>query len=120
MAMSKKCFLLLLRSKRRTNNITFIGVVTTFSRVRLLDEGLQYFECMKSDYGVAPKLEHYACLVDIVGRAGHLDEVHEIIKICHWIPTLMWVGGGLAWGIFFMKRKKSHKSQETKQIERNS
>jgi pentatricopeptide repeat protein len=62
------------------DHITFIGVLIACSHTGLVDEGWKYFECMKSDYGLAPKLEHYACLVDLLGRAGYLDEAHDIIK----------------------------------------
>jgi pentatricopeptide repeat protein len=64
----------------KADHITFIGVLTACSHARLVDEGRQYFECMMLDYGLAPDLDHYACLVDLLGRAGHLDEAHDIIK----------------------------------------
>jgi pentatricopeptide repeat protein len=64
----------------KPDHITFTAILTACSHAGLVDQGWQYFECMKSDYGLAPKLEHYACLVDLLGRAGHLDEAHDIIK----------------------------------------
>jgi pentatricopeptide repeat protein len=64
----------------KPDHITFTAVLTACSHAGLVDQGWQYFECMKSDYGLVPKLEHYACLVDLLGRAGHLDEAHDIIK----------------------------------------
>ena len=35
---------------------------------------------MSGDFSLTPRLEHYACMVDILGRAGRLDEVEQIIK----------------------------------------
>lgn len=64
----------------KLDHIIFIGVLTTCSHAGLVEEGWQYFESMKSDYGLAPKLEHYSCLVDLLGRAGHLGEAYDIIK----------------------------------------
>jgi pentatricopeptide repeat protein len=64
----------------KPDHITFIGVLTACSHAGLVDEGWQYFGCMKSDYGLAPNMEHYGCLVDLLGRSGHLEEAHDIIK----------------------------------------
>jgi pentatricopeptide repeat protein len=64
----------------KPDHITFVSVLTACSHAGLVHEGWQYFECMESDYGLAPELEHYACLVDLLGRAGHLNEAHGIIK----------------------------------------
>nr|ABR17838.1 unknown [Picea sitchensis] len=64
----------------KLDHIAFTAILTACSHAGLVDQGLQYFQCMKSDYGLAPKLEHYACLVDLLGRAGHLDEANGIIK----------------------------------------
>eukprot|EP00253_Pinus_taeda_P013972 PITA_13972 len=75
----------------KPDHITFIGILTACSHAGLIDEGWQYFKCMKSDYGLEPKLEHYACLVDLLGRAGHLDEAHDIIKKMPLKPdSVMW------------------------------
>ena len=63
----------------KTNNITFIGVLTTCSHIGLVEECSQYFEYMKSNYGLTPKLEHYIFLVDLLGRAGNHDEAHDIL-----------------------------------------
>lgn len=63
----------------KTNNITFIGVLTTCSHIGLVEEGSQYFEYMKSNYGLTPKLENYICLVDLLGRAGYHDEARRIL-----------------------------------------
>eukprot|EP01018_Ginkgo_biloba_P034076 Gb_04449 [translate_table: standard] len=62
------------------NHITFISVLSACSHAGLVDEGWQYFECMKQNYCITPKVEHYACMVDLLGRAGHLDEAHDFIK----------------------------------------
>eukprot|EP01018_Ginkgo_biloba_P018849 Gb_21580 [translate_table: standard] len=62
------------------DHITFIGVLSACSHAGLVDEGWQYFDSMSRDYCITPKAEHYACLVDLLGRAGHLDEAHDFIK----------------------------------------
>ena len=60
---------------------TFLAVLSACSHVGLLDKGLEYFELMKSDDSLQPiKLEHYACVVDLYGRAGYLSEAEAFIN----------------------------------------
>eukprot|EP01018_Ginkgo_biloba_P010846 Gb_36538 [translate_table: standard] len=61
------------------DHITFIGVLSACSHAGLVDKGLQYFDCMSEEYCIVPKVEHYACMVDLLGRAGHLDEALDFI-----------------------------------------
>lgn len=42
-------------------------------------EGQHFFESMERDFSIAPKLEHYGCMVDLLGRAGELREAHDLI-----------------------------------------
>eukprot|EP01018_Ginkgo_biloba_P038144 Gb_41317 [translate_table: standard] len=64
----------------KPNKITFTGLLSACSHAGLVDEGLQYFYCMCQDYGVTPAMEHYACIVDLLGRAGRLDLAYDFIK----------------------------------------
>eukprot|EP01018_Ginkgo_biloba_P022118 Gb_05942 [translate_table: standard] len=63
----------------KPNHITFIGVLSACSHVGLVSEGHRYFESMNADYGIAPRMEHCACMVDLLGRAGHLDKAENFI-----------------------------------------
>ncbi|KAJ4721235.1 Pentatricopeptide repeat-containing protein [Melia azedarach] len=62
------------------NHVTFVGVLSACSHVGLVNEGLGYFESMSKDYGLVPKPEHYACVVDLLGRAGFLSRAREFIE----------------------------------------
>eukprot|EP01018_Ginkgo_biloba_P034705 Gb_25843 [translate_table: standard] len=62
------------------DKITFTGVLSSCSHAGLLDEGWQYFNSMSQDYHITPSSEHYACMVDLLGRAGHLDEAYNFIS----------------------------------------
>ncbi|XP_057828968.1 uncharacterized protein LOC131040127 [Cryptomeria japonica] len=62
------------------NHITFVAVLSACSHAGLVDKGQQYFGCMSHDYEAAPRVEHYACMVDLLGRAGRLEEAYDIIK----------------------------------------
>ncbi|CAN4101788.1 unnamed protein product [Withania somnifera] len=60
---------------------TFLAVLSACRHAGLLDEGLKYFDIMKNDNSLTPpKLEHYACIVDLYGRAGHLHEAEAFIN----------------------------------------
>ncbi|MCL7028114.1 hypothetical protein MKW94_000290 [Papaver nudicaule] len=59
--------------------VTFVGVLSACSHVGLVEVGLNHFESMKSGYGIEPGMEHYACVVDLLGKAGKLHEAKEFI-----------------------------------------
>ncbi|KAM7257340.1 hypothetical protein ACFE04_013081 [Oxalis oulophora] len=62
------------------DDVTFIVAMYACSHVGLVNEGCEIFESIKRVYGIEPKQEHYGCLVDILGRAGMLNEAQERIK----------------------------------------
>lgn len=64
----------------KPNRITFIALLSACSRAGLVDEGLRCFETMSSKHGVDPDVEHYACIVDSLGRAGQLEKAFQIIE----------------------------------------
>ncbi|KAL5737171.1 hypothetical protein ACOSQ2_031959 [Xanthoceras sorbifolium] len=64
----------------RPDDITFIGVLSACSHGGLVEEGRKFFTSMRETYQIEPKLEHYGCLIDLLGRAGQLDEAQELIK----------------------------------------
>jgi pentatricopeptide repeat protein len=59
---------------------TFVSVLSACSHAGLVDEGRLYFDSMNQNYGITPRLEHYACMVDVLGRAGCLDEAEDFIN----------------------------------------
>ncbi|XVF45250.1 hypothetical protein PTKIN_Ptkin02bG0190000 [Pterospermum kingtungense] len=59
--------------------ITFTGLLSGCSHYGLVEFGLKYFNSMKTVYFVEPRHEHYACVVDLLGRAGRLVEAKEFI-----------------------------------------
>lgn len=62
------------------SHITFVGILTACSHVGLVNEGLDYFESMTKEHGLIPKPEHYACVVDLLGRAGRLSHARKFIE----------------------------------------
>eukprot|EP01018_Ginkgo_biloba_P019599 Gb_25046 [translate_table: standard] len=62
------------------NQVTLIGVLSACCRSGLMDDGWKYFDCMSEDYNITPTMEHYSCMVDLLGRAGRLDEAQNFIS----------------------------------------
>ncbi|KAI4380650.1 hypothetical protein MLD38_006817 [Melastoma candidum] len=60
--------------------ITFVSLLSACSHAGLLDKGKLYFQMMKEKCGLKPGLKHYGCMVDLLGRAGHLEEAYQFIK----------------------------------------
>eukprot|EP01018_Ginkgo_biloba_P016413 Gb_16508 [translate_table: standard] len=64
----------------KPNDVTFLSVLFACSHAGLVDDGLHFFHCMRCNHNIAPRTEHYACMVDLLGRAGRLDEAHSFIN----------------------------------------
>jgi len=62
------------------SDVAFIGILNACSHAGLVDEGRNYFDRMVQMYGLKPRLEHYGCMVDMLGRAGFLEEAVEMVK----------------------------------------
>ncbi|XP_010537418.1 PREDICTED: pentatricopeptide repeat-containing protein At1g18485 [Tarenaya hassleriana] len=56
------------------DEFTFLGVLMACNHCGQVQEGLKYLEQMKHAFGLKPKLKHYACIIDMLGRAGQLDK----------------------------------------------
>lgn len=61
------------------DEVTFIGVLSACCHAGLVSEGRMFFTQMRVKYGLSPKLKHYSCMVDLLGRAGFLHEAEELI-----------------------------------------
>ncbi|PKA66682.1 Pentatricopeptide repeat-containing protein [Apostasia shenzhenica] len=61
------------------NEVTFVGLILACDREAMVDEGMGFFYCMEKNYGFVPTVEHYACVVDLLGRSGCLKEAEEFI-----------------------------------------
>ncbi|KAK9143379.1 hypothetical protein Syun_012779 [Stephania yunnanensis] len=62
------------------DDITFIAILNACGHAGLVKEGLICFELMRRVHGLKPKLQHYGCLVDILGRAGQLEVAKKLIE----------------------------------------
>ncbi|PSS14239.1 Pentatricopeptide repeat-containing protein [Actinidia chinensis var. chinensis] len=72
----------------RPNDATILGVLCACVHAGLVDEGRKCFNSMSKELGLEPKLEHYGCLVDLLGRAGMLNEAYEVIQAMPIVPHM--------------------------------
>ncbi|KAI3412331.1 uncharacterized protein J3R85_017453, partial [Psidium guajava] len=78
------------------NEITFTGLLSACSHSGLTEMGRYYFQRMSSAYGISPEIEHYACLIDLLGRGGLLEEAHGLIRKMPMRPDIVIWGALLA------------------------
>lgn len=64
----------------KPDDITMVGILSACSHTGLVEKGTEYFYSMNRDYGVIPNSKHYTCMVDLLGRAGRLDEAQNLMK----------------------------------------
>ncbi|TYI24243.1 hypothetical protein ES332_A06G220000v1 [Gossypium tomentosum] len=84
-------FFEMLRASIKPDEITYIGVLCACSHAGLVNEGRKFFATMTAEHGVEPNVAHYGCMVDLLGRAGHLQEACEVIKNMPMKPnTIIW------------------------------
>lgn len=82
-------FYLMIERKVKPDHITFVAVLTACSHNGLLEEGCKFIESMESDFGIPPRMEHYACAIDLYGRAGHLEEAKALVERMPFEPDAM-------------------------------
>ncbi|XP_062194785.1 pentatricopeptide repeat-containing protein At2g22410, mitochondrial-like [Phragmites australis] len=70
----------MVRNSFLPDKITFVGLLSACSHGGLLEAGQYYFEAMRRVYNVKHEVEHYACMVDLLGRRGHLEKAVDLIK----------------------------------------
>ncbi|XP_012075191.1 pentatricopeptide repeat-containing protein At2g22070 [Jatropha curcas] len=74
------------------DHITYVGVLSACTHVGLVEQGRSYFNLMASVHKIEPTLSHYACMIDLYGRAGLLQEAFKFIENMPIEPDV------IAWG----------------------
>ncbi|KAL2937452.1 hypothetical protein RDABS01_020901 [Bienertia sinuspersici] len=81
----------MLSQRMRPNHVTFLAVLSACSYSGLLDHGWEIFESMSSIHNISPRAMHYACMIELLGREGLLDEALALIRDAPFEPTInMW------------------------------
>ncbi|KAL5198738.1 hypothetical protein ABZP36_002250 [Zizania latifolia] len=81
----------MLSEGKKPNGITFVGVLIACTHVGLGTDDKKYFRSMSEEHGVEPTVEHYGCMVDLLGRAGHVEEARQLIRSMPFEPdAVIW------------------------------
>ncbi|XP_050234589.1 pentatricopeptide repeat-containing protein At3g57430, chloroplastic [Mercurialis annua] len=67
-------------SEVKPTQVTFVAILAACSHSGMVDEGLRLFHKMKDEHGIEPGPDHYACVVDLLGRAGRVEEAYDFIN----------------------------------------
>ncbi|GMY36094.1 pentatricopeptide repeat-containing protein At1g08070, chloroplastic [Fagus crenata] len=76
----------------KPDDITFVGLLSACTHAGLPELGRQYFCSMIHDFNISPKLHHYGCMIDLLGRAGMFDEAETLMNSMEMKPD------GAIWG----------------------
>ncbi|KAL4193509.1 hypothetical protein AMTRI_Chr06g199880 [Amborella trichopoda] len=80
------------RSGVKPNEVTFIGILGACNHSGLVEQGWYYFDLMRRVYKISPTIEHYGCMIDLLGRAGQFIDAEELIESMPMKPD------GVIWG----------------------
>ncbi|GLJ38244.1 hypothetical protein SUGI_0778560 [Cryptomeria japonica] len=87
-----KHFDLMKQSGTNPNHISLVSILFACSHAGLVDEGCKYFNQMSDSYCIMPTMDHYVCMVDLLGRAGYLEEtLNFIIKLPTKPDVVVWM-----------------------------
>ncbi|KAI8032912.1 Pentatricopeptide repeat-containing protein [Camellia lanceoleosa] len=75
-----KMFQEMLKTGIKPNEVTYIAVLSACSHVGMINEGWKHFNAMYKEHRISPRMEHYACMVDLLGRSGFLEEAIQFIN----------------------------------------
>ncbi|KAF3783894.1 Pentatricopeptide repeat-containing protein [Nymphaea thermarum] len=70
----------MLLTDKAPTHVTFVGVLSACGHIGLVNEGFYYFNHLMKKFNVVHGVEHYTCMVGLLGRAGLLDEAYSLIK----------------------------------------
>ncbi|KAK1410034.1 hypothetical protein QVD17_36567 [Tagetes erecta] len=80
----------------KPNDSTFVGVLSACCHAGMLDFGRKIFNSMRDVNGIEPKIQHYGCMVDLLGRGGMVLEAEELINRMPWQADLKILGALLS------------------------
>ncbi|RRT49042.1 hypothetical protein B296_00020067 [Ensete ventricosum] len=80
------------REQVQPNDVTFVGVLSACCHAGFLEVGRRIFYSMERIYKIEPKVEHYGCMVDLLGRCGNLLEAERLIEGMKWGADVVVLG----------------------------
>jgi pentatricopeptide repeat protein len=81
----------MLKENLKPDNVTFIGVLSACVHANLIEQGHEYFDSISKQHGMIPTLDHYACMINLLGRSGYMDKAVDLIEgMPHEPNCLIW------------------------------
>ncbi|KAF5458984.1 hypothetical protein F2P56_022976 [Juglans regia] len=81
----------MLQENFKPDNVTFVGVLSACIHARLTEKGQAYFDSISRQHGMTPTLDHYACMINLLGRTGYINEAVDLIEgMPHEPNCLIW------------------------------
>ncbi|KAL6878353.1 hypothetical protein ACP4OV_012523 [Aristida adscensionis] len=68
------------RDAVRPNHATFLSVLSACAHAGLLSQGQEAFRSMEGEHALRPRMEHYACMVDLLGRFGSVRQAYDFVR----------------------------------------
>ncbi|CAK9155693.1 unnamed protein product [Ilex paraguariensis] len=96
----------------KPDDITFVGLLTACVHAGLLELGLEFFRTMRVEHMISPKIEHYACIVDLFCRSGRLKQAYDFVGQMEVEPN------AVIWGIL-LSASRIHLNVELAEISVN-
>nr|TKS12180.1 pentatricopeptide repeat-containing family protein [Populus alba] len=100
------------REKIKPNGVTFVSVLSACNHAGLIEEGRKRFASMTRDHSIPPGVEHYGCMVDLLSKAGLLEEALQLIRTMKVEPN------AVIWGAL-LSGCKLHRNLEIAQVAAN-
>lgn len=93
----------------KPDHVTYVGVLSACTHVGLVEQGRKYYNMMTEVHEIKPTLSHYACMIDLYGRAGLLQEAY------HFIESMPIEPDNIAWGSL-LASCKVHKNADLAKV----
>lgn len=86
---ASQCFMNMQQTGLKPTGVTYLNLLSACSHVGLVDEGCLYFKLMRTRHEIIPTLEHYTVMVDLLGRAGCLNEAEDLLETLPCCPNIV-------------------------------
>ncbi|BAT78540.1 hypothetical protein LR48_Vigan04g188000 [Vigna angularis] len=64
----------------KPDGVTFVGILSACTHMGLVRDGFLHFQSMVDNYSIVPQIKHYGCMVDLLGRAGLIDQAMDFVR----------------------------------------
>ncbi|KAI4321349.1 hypothetical protein MLD38_034743 [Melastoma candidum] len=85
-------FRMMMLDEMKPDEFTLTSLLNACSHSGLVEEGRGYFQDLRMKFGIEPRMEHYACMVDLLGRSGRVEEAEALVRAMPMAPNEVVLG----------------------------